>query len=790
MGIDALVREGELYSLLPGAVQCYACAHRCKIKPGARGICQVRYNLNGKLYVPHGYVSALNADPIEKKPFFHVLPGSDVLTFGMLGCDLHCEYCFTPETVVMTDRGPRTIAAVFNEAGLCEHRSNANTAFPHELRTVSGTGKWRHIEAVFKHHYKGSTVVLKPYYLPPIRCTSNHRVYATDDIATAPQPTPAHLLSKKHYLAIPRRFNVSMPQPPQFIDVAQLLCDVEVTHAIPWDLTPAQRQAILDATAQGISSREIGAQLGKSGSYIRHVRSKLRRGAGDTRIHTVTVTAGELRFPNEHRPGIPAMLPLDESFAKLLGYYCAEGSSMRSKKRPNSHAVSFSFSNRETGYVEEVSTLLQQMLGVTPHVVQRDSTLSVCITKASAGLMFHALCGGRANTKRVPEALFHAPHSVMAAYLDAVVNGDGHRYANGKVSVTTVSTELAYGIAWLALQLGYLPSIYDAKPTSAGTILGRVVKRSPHQYTIVWYETIDFPRRVVMTDDYYLIPLRSIQTQDYDGDVYNMQVELEHNYLAGLLLVSNCQNWEISQTMRDADAGRPPMRIDAAHMVQLAQRYGARGIASSYNEPLITSEWAVDVFKQAKAAGLLCMYVSNGNATREVLEYIRPYTDAYKIDLKSMRDANYRALGTRLQCVLDSIRNVHELGFWLELVTLVIPGFNDSDDELRDAARFIRSVSPAIPWHVTAFHSDYKMADTAHTSAAMLLRAATIGYTEGLHYVYAGTLPGRSAAYENTNCPQCHAMLIERVGFRVMSNRLTPDGDCPRCGTSIPGRWR
>jgi pyruvate formate lyase activating enzyme len=251
-----------------------------------------------------------------------------------------------------------------------------------------------------------------------------------------------------------------------------------------------------------------------------------------------------------------------------------------------------------------------------------------------------------------------------------------------------------------------------------------------------------------------------------------------------------CQNWDISQALRDSEAGEPPARVTPQQLVQLAHRHGAHGVASSYNEPLITSEWAMDVFKQAKQAGLLCMYVSNGNATREVLEYIRPYTDAYKIDLKTMRNAGYRSLGTVLDRVLDGIRMVHDMGFWLEIVTLVIPGFNDSDDELRDAAQFIKSVSPDIPWHVTAFHQDYKMRDPANTPAHTLLRAAEIGYAEGLHYVYAGNLPGRTASFENTYCPNCHATLIERTGFRVRANRLRGDGECPQCQTRIPGIWQ
>ena len=250
-----------------------------------------------------------------------------------------------------------------------------------------------------------------------------------------------------------------------------------------------------------------------------------------------------------------------------------------------------------------------------------------------------------------------------------------------------------------------------------------------------------------------------------------------------------CQNWDISQTLRDANAGRPPAQVTPGQLVWLAQRNGAKCVASSYNEPLITSEWAVAVFKEAKAAGFTCMYISNGNATRQVLEYIRPYTDGYKIDLKTMNDRNYRRLGAVLEHVLEGVRLVHEMGFWLEIVTLIVPGFNDAEDELREAARFIRSLSPDIPWHVTAFHKDYKMLDPDNTDARTLMRAAEIGYEEGLHYVYAGNLPGRVGRFEHTYCPGCGETLIERLGYVILDYRLTAQETCPTCGTAIPGIW-
>ncbi len=251
---------------------------------------------------------------------------------------------------------------------------------------------------------------------------------------------------------------------------------------------------------------------------------------------------------------------------------------------------------------------------------------------------------------------------------------------------------------------------------------------------------------------------------------------------------SYCQNWITSQALRDPRAVAPPMKITPEGMVNMAREQGARLVVSSYNEPLITSEWAVAIFKVAKSQGLVTGYVSNGNGTPEVLDYIRPWTDLYKIDLKSFRDRSYRKLGGVLQNVLDTIVMVHERGFWMEIVTLVVPGFNDSDEELRDMARFIASISTDIPWHVTAFHKDYKMTDPDNTPVSTLIRAAEIGYSEGLRYVYAGNLPGQVGRYENTYCHHCGELLIERFGFHVVQYRIR-NGACPKCETSIPGRW-
>jgi len=154
-----------------------------------------------------------------------------------------------------------------------------------------------------------------------------------------------------------------------------------------------------------------------------------------------------------------------------------------------------------------------------------------------------------------------------------------------------------------------------------------------------------------------------------------------------------CQNWLTSQALRDDTAGVMPSDVSPDALVALARQQGARMVGSSYNEPLITAEWAVDVFKVARPAGLKTAFISNGNATPEVLDYIRPWTDCYKIDLKAMDDKRYRQLGGVLQHVVDAIRMVYERGFWLEIVTLIVPGFNDDEAQLTRAAELIASAA-------------------------------------------------------------------------------------------------
>ena len=493
-------REGELYEKLPNdRVRCFACGHRCLIPPGQDGICRVRFNQGGTLMVPRGYVGALQVDPVEKKPFFHALPGSRALSFGMLGCDYHCGYCFVPGTEVITPGGPRTLDSLFEGARPTFETATDAVVLRPDVDVLTHRGRARAIRGVFRHHYRGPMMSINLVGGTEIRATPDHEFLVT--------------------------------------------------------------------------------------------------------------------------------------------------------------------------------------------------------ARAARG---------------VPPPSFFVPASAITPEFDLL------------------------------------------EPTTGG----------------------GFRKR----------RLEDTRILSYDGPVYNLEVEEDRTYLVHGAAVHNCQNWITSQALRDPRAMAPPEEVAPEDLVTQAGRHGARIITSTYNEPLITSEWAVEVFRKARPAGLVCSYVSNGNGTPEVLDYIRPWVSLYKVDLKGFRDRSYRELGGTLDRVLWTIRALHEQGFWLEVVTLVVPGFNDSEEELTELAQFLASVSPDIPWHVTAFHKDYKMTGPDDTSVAALLRAAEIGTRAGLHFVYAGNLPGRVGRWENTWCPGCGTLLIERYGFKILRN-VIPDGDCPECGRHVPGFW-
>jgi pyruvate formate lyase activating enzyme len=245
-----------------------------------------------------------------------------------------------------------------------------------------------------------------------------------------------------------------------------------------------------------------------------------------------------------------------------------------------------------------------------------------------------------------------------------------------------------------------------------------------------------------------------------------------------------CQNWQISQASKEKDFLGGGPEYSPGDVVLAAKKNGCQSISYTYTEPTIFFEFAYDTARLAKEKGLYNSFVTNGYMRPEALETIRPFLDACNVDLKAFSEDFYKTMcGAHLQPVLDSIRMMKEMGIWVELTTLLIPGRNDSREELTRIARFIKGIDPGIPWHVSRFHPDYKYTDSPPTPLESLRLAYTIGKKEGLQFIYIGNVLGES---EGTECPECHRPLIRRDGFRVTSIKIQ-DAKCPYCGTSIPG---
>ncbi|HEU4407026.1 MAG TPA: radical SAM protein [Polyangiaceae bacterium] len=250
-----------------------------------------------------------------------------------------------------------------------------------------------------------------------------------------------------------------------------------------------------------------------------------------------------------------------------------------------------------------------------------------------------------------------------------------------------------------------------------------------------------------------------------------------------------CHNARLSQALRDGLELDRPIDLSAGALVGEALAAGAEVLCAAYNEPLIAAEWVRAVFAEAKAAGLVTGLVSDGHTTAEALSYLRPVTDVFRVDLKGATAAQYRALGGRREPVLEALREAKRLGYWVEVVTLVVPGFNDEPGGLRDIAAEIAAVDPAIPWHLNAFFPRYKLADRPRTDALTLLSAAGTGYARGLSFVYAGNLASELGELCHTRCPRCRAIVVERHNYETRACRVER-GRCPACGEALPGLWR
>jgi pyruvate formate lyase activating enzyme len=248
-----------------------------------------------------------------------------------------------------------------------------------------------------------------------------------------------------------------------------------------------------------------------------------------------------------------------------------------------------------------------------------------------------------------------------------------------------------------------------------------------------------------------------------------------------------CQNHEISQMPRGEDGRIEGSEVSPSKIVSLTKQYRCQSISYTYTEPTIYFEYAFEIARQAHQGGIKNIFVTNGYMTEEALKTIQPYLDAANVDLKSFREEFYKEVcGAKLKPVLENLKQMRQMGIWVEITTLIIPTLNDSDQEFEEIAQFIVSLGREVPWHISAFYPTYKMLNLPRTPVSALHRARKIGINAGLRYVYCGNIPGEEG--EDTFCPQCGRRVIERVGFRVAKNDVV-NGACRHCHEKIDGVW-
>lgn len=251
-----------------------------------------------------------------------------------------------------------------------------------------------------------------------------------------------------------------------------------------------------------------------------------------------------------------------------------------------------------------------------------------------------------------------------------------------------------------------------------------------------------------------------------------------------------CQNYDISQYPKEHNHQIIGQEMPPERIVDLAIENGCQSIAYTYNEPIVFFEYTYDTAKLAHEKGLKNIYVTSGYETRKAIDLLEPYIDGMNIDIKAFTDEFYREIsGARLKPVLEAVKYAHQKGIWIEVTTLLIPGKNDSDEEIRNIAKFIAELDPAIPWHLSAFYPMYKMLDVPPTPASTLRRAYKIGREEGLKYLYVGNIDDED--HESTYCPKCGKRVIDRQGHigQYVTNELDENGTCPYCGYSLEGIW-
>src|SRR5437867_2216776 len=458
----AMGKVAELWKPVEGTnkIMCTACARYCKIGEGQVGLCGIRGVHEGKLWLyVYGRVITGHVDPIEKKPVSHWRPGSKIFSIATTGCNWLCRYCFLPGTQVLTDEGHVPIDRLFADS---EPTQTPEVRRIRQTTVLTHRGRWRRATKAFQHLYSGKILRIRPYYLPGFDCTPGHRIFASIGGGTV-REVEAKELKLGDFLAVPRPRSAG----DSVIDVVGLLREARVPDY------------------------------------------KYRIG--------LDISDGQVRWSSERSHGIPERLPLTADLARLLGYYCAEGSIGWHRQRPNSGAVWFSFGAHEESRIQEVERLLLKLFGARTRRSRQNNRTAVIASGASLASIFQILCGDSSATKRVPTPIVQSRDpAVLRAFVTGYFNGDGYvtrrRGSALVLGSTSISQALSFGVAQILFTLGEVPRVYQSRNDSTYEIQGRSVSRADDHMVRLFVDQVSLePDEASWTSS----PARVLQKPDY-----------------------------------------------------------------------------------------------------------------------------------------------------------------------------------------------------------------------------------------------------------------------------------
>lgn len=740
------LKEAMLYHPLPtGNIKCDLCARRCAIAPGKRGYCGVRENRDGLLYsLVYGKACAWAIDRIEKKPFYHFFPGTESFSFSTVGCNFRCPWCIDGRTLIpIMENGRVKMFHASEFDRYFEGKQSADAFFDASKNNlfVLGVDGWKRVVGVSRRKSDATVLEVKTKRGKKTFVTKDHRI---------------------------------------------LVHNSPVSEKRAQDLEVGDNLILCNSSCI------------KNGIVELDLEDEFRKSVPEKYLVNITFGKDQL-YIKGHNISLPKRLILSEELMRLLGYFVGAGNYEK-------WGITITASKNEIG--QDIFKCCKAMGVKVCERRRKERSPRFTFGGKLYRLLFEYVFGipSLAPMKRMPWIVFNVEKRLLKEFLSAYMSTDGtigirKKKSHCEVRFVTTSSDLKTELCYLLRSFAVDFTIREKTP-NVTLPTGHKSKLQQWWICITGWKNLnnlkdigEFVDRRQDKVDEFLTITRSIDVQ-YDDSVnavrevpsshpfvYDLMLESidpnwkEHSFFCGDgILVHNCQNWEISQPNQIFGQDLPPKTI-----VQMTKDAGAAGVAYTYTEPTVFIEYAKATAELARKEGLYNVFVSNGYMTNEAIEEASKFLDAIRIDLKAFNPETYQKyLAADIEVVKHNIAEFNKR-MHTEVINLIIPTVNDSDDEIRQLSEWLKGVDPSIPLHFTAYYPANKFT-IPPTSAETLQRARKIALDVGLQYVYTGNIPGDPG--ENTYCPNCDVLLIQRFGFAVIQNNIK-DGRCPGCGHQI-----